>query len=76
MYNQDENARLLANLNELLRQAALLAEAQKKLRGMILAAIDLLNGEHSQGARATVPSAPSQLGGLAPVSFDLPHTRR
>lgn len=45
MDDQEEKAELLANLNELLRQDALLAEAREKLRGMILAAMELLEGE-------------------------------
>lgn len=76
MHNQDEKARLLANLNELLRQAALLAEAQHKLRGMILAAIDLLEREDSQQARAAVLSPSWKPRGLALASSDVPHLRR
>lgn len=76
MDHQDEKAQLIAKLNELLRQSALLAEMQKKLRGMILAAIDLLEGEDAPQARATVLSASSQLRALAPATSDLPHSRR
>ena len=76
MYHQDEKAQLIAKLNELLRQSARLAETQNKLRGMILAAIDLLEGEDSPQARAMVLSASAKLRALAPAASGLPHIRR
>lgn len=54
MDDQEEKARLLANLHELLRQDARLAEAREQLRRMILTAIDMLEGEEdSLAARVT-----------------------
>lgn len=72
MYNQEEKAQLLANLYELLRQDALLAEAHTKLRGMILAAIDLLKDEEAaQHARVTAFSASSKPRASAPAASDV-----